>query len=221
MVGDVSGNGVRIDSASPLMQRLGQLIAERRIMCAVETGTFIGNGSTPIIADYLRRNGKSILCTIESNPIHYKLARTNLRTIPNIRCFYGLSFPRHKIPSTDATTEWLGFLRETYGTLEGANVDDAENFAENAFLDGQDDWIGFIVKYLRPELFFLDSAGHVGFVEFEHLLSVLDYPCLIGLDDVDHAKHVHTVTEAMKDDRFTMLFRTEDRWGGAVLEFKP
>jgi hypothetical protein len=79
--------------------------------------------------------------------------------------------------------------------------------------------------YLRTETRFdmilLDSAGHLGYLEFKCVLENLKYPCFIALDDTLHLKHWKTMQTIKADPRFVVLYESAERYGSAVARFTP
>jgi hypothetical protein len=72
---------------------------------------------------------------------------------------------------------------------------------------------------MRPDLIILDSAGHMGFIEFMYLMKRIpqDHECLLALDDIDHVKHFDTMEMIRKNSgRFEILWQValHDPQGG-------
>jgi len=57
----------------------------------------------------------------------------------------------------------------------------------------------------KPDLVMLDSAGHMGFIEFKYVLSLLKGSCVFILDDVNHVKHYDSLRLMKNDSRFNVL----------------
>src|SRR5690242_7832612 len=75
-----------------LRQHLVELIARYRLDVAIETGTFLGLGSTRFIADaFLQVAPPKRLVTVEVNFANWCRAKANLRAYPFIDCRWGLS----------------------------------------------------------------------------------------------------------------------------------
>jgi predicted O-methyltransferase YrrM len=75
-----------------LREHLVGLIAHHRIDVAIETGTFIGLGSTRLVAEaFLRVAPPKRFATVEVNFANWCRAKANLRPYPFVDCRWGLS----------------------------------------------------------------------------------------------------------------------------------
>jgi hypothetical protein len=72
-----------------------------------------------------------------------------------------------------------------------------------------------------PDFVMLDSAGHLGWIEFQYLMLFLKLPCVLALDDTKHLKHYRTLAFIEKDSRFKVVARGSERFGWVVAEFQP
>ena len=69
-------------------------------------------------------------------------------------------------------------------------------------------------------LIILDSGGHMGFVEFEYVLSLLKGSCIFVLDDVYHVKHYKSLKMIQSDPRFNILTLSKEKFGFCIAEVK-
>ena len=162
-----------------------RLVNEYNINEVVETGTFLGTGSTKVFAG----EGLNVF-TIECNPNHLTQAVQNLEGFNNVCFIHGLSLQREKLIKDlmsmdfpdggiyDSTRPKVFYTQEV---LQPVLVEDALSlFANND----------------KRQLVFLDSAGGVGYLEFIEFMS---WPLNIRrnkvllLDDVTHVKHEKSV----------------------------
>jgi glycosyltransferase involved in cell wall biosynthesis/ADP-heptose:LPS heptosyltransferase len=222
--------GAAVDPESSFAAELARLIAVHRPKHLIETGTYHGTGTTAVIARALRDGGlrDSRLVSIEVDPANTRLADKNLRDAGlrewcDLRV--GLSVPRDRLPTVDQ------IARETVSAQPPADVfvDHEEKdrvklyLAETDFPDAAEDLLGQALAGCdhRPDLVLLDSGGHMGFVEFQHLLSKLQGPCLVALDDVFHVKHHRSLQAMQSDRRFDVLKLGHEKFGFVIARFNP
>lgn len=153
----------------------------------IETGTFLGQGSTKIFAE----TGKPII-TIESCYDHYAIAKDNLKNYDNVTQLFASSLDRSKM------LEYIE--KKSYeGIFEGGEK--PNEFYKNE-VNGWNNDPPIIEDILFPlinnekkQIVFLDSAGGVGYLEFLEFLKIgnnITKKILI-LDDVRHVKHQDSV----------------------------
>ena len=180
-----------------------RLVNEYNINEVVETGTFLGTGSTKVFAG----EGLNVF-TIECNPNHLTQAVQNLEGFNNVCFIHGLSLQREKLIKDlmsmdfpdggiyDSTRPKVFYAQEV---LHPVLVEDALSlFANND----------------KRQLVFLDSAGGVGYLEFIEFMS---WPLNIRrnkvllLDDVTHVKHGKSV-QSLKDWGFDVNVSQDGRF---------
>jgi predicted O-methyltransferase YrrM len=180
-----------------------RLVNEYNINEVVETGTFLGTGSTKVFAG----EGLNVF-TIECNPNHLTQAVQNLEGFNNVCFIHGLSLQREKLIKDlmsmdfpdggiyDSTRPKVFYAQEV---LQPVLVEDALSlFANND----------------KRQLVFLDSAGGVGYLEFIEFMS---WPLNIRrnkvllLDDVTHVKHEKSV-QSLKDWGFDVNVSQDGRF---------
>lgn len=206
---------------------LFQQIRPRRI---IETGTYLGIGSTRVIAEAMLQFGApdAVFVSIEINPSHYAQARRNLGQLgllQHVGLELGVSVPRDLLPTMDEIRERTASSQHRPDIyIDHAEAVRAERyFAETNFAEGPDDLLGTTIATFdgRPDFVLLDSGGHMGLVEFNHLVASLRHPCYIGLDDVRHIKH-HKSLEFMRGDaRFDILHESAEKFGFCIARFDP
>jgi hypothetical protein len=204
-----------------LREALVDLIARRRIDVAIETGTFLGLGSSRFVADSLRQGGSpKRFVTIEVNFANWCRAKANLRPYPFVDCRWGcsvsieraiaflqqdemlLNHERYDIYIDNITNPIAAYTRELRGQAEelerqplpagGANI---QFNGKDYLFDGEDLLTRLLQVHAdhRP-LIILDSAGGVGFFEFQtvlHHMSGRRFSLL--LDDTHHIKHYRSL----------------------------
>ena len=76
---------------------IADFIAEKEITSVLETGTYMGTGSTMAIIEGLTRHGKKFrFDSIEVNPVHHRMAKRNVPRLRGVNLHLGLSLPRSR-----------------------------------------------------------------------------------------------------------------------------
>ena len=205
----------------------------------IETGTYLGLGSTRVLADFFAQSRipKRFL-TFEVNWTHFRHAKVNLRPFGFVDCRWGSS-----VSQTDAVrfieSDEAIVHHQRHSDIWIDDVDDPVAFYSNEIMGsmlyqrrkmaghslvkrlaraygiGDVDflWDGdqllaqacAIHKSHKP-LIVLDSAGGVGFLEFQTVLSVMqDAEYLLLLDDVHHLKHFRSLRYIQSSAEFKLL----------------
>ena len=215
-----------IDKDSGFAAAIRAAVLERKPGRIIETGAFYGDGSTRIIADALRDAGVDgyEFYTIEVDPVRAAGARKNL-TDTRVVVLNGLSVRRDMLPAPQ------DIERECAAAAAlGMTVDYSEGerrkryYDETDFKDTPDEVLAEALDRFqgRPDFVLLDSAGHMGVIEFHYLLERLTGPCVIALDDTKHVKHYKSRRHIQADSRFTVLREdVDDRFGFCIASFTP
>lgn len=200
---------------------LDALILEIHPKKIIETGTFLGQGSTLILAEALDRESENYeMYTIEVNSEYAAEARENLKSFLNVHVLEGLSIPRSMLLDELETESFLSsFQGGIYIDFFGPKR--ASQYVEECAFDGSDDLLGLSLKTFGfcPDLVLLDSAGHLGFVEFNYVLSLLKGSCYFILDDVFHVKHHLSLNLMSNDKRFEIKKISNERFGFCIAKF--
>jgi hypothetical protein len=193
-----------------------------------ETGTFLGLGSTTIIASTLRDLGyEAEFYSIEVNPEYYAQARQHLKGSGLRRYVHllnGLSVPRALLPGKEAIRQLLAECPDDIFDDLQKSCGGEGYIKEVDFPEVPDDLLHQVMSGFdfRPDFVLLDSAGHLGFIEFLYLLPMMAGPCLLALDDAgQHVKHRRTLKYIRRDERFRPLFQTSERYGFVIVRFEP
>ena len=166
----------------------------------VESGTFLGTGSTRIIIRAFAGKLPPKFYSIEVSDQLRRRAMENLSDTPVVECLWGLSIGKEHArefllndpllkeldPNLDIYVDFLpdpvgGYLKELDGSM-GGEIQGAcpERLLEQLLEKHRQD---------RP-LICLDSAGGIGWLEFQEVLRLqAEYPFLLFLDDINHVKH--------------------------------
>ena len=220
----------QIDSESEFARAIRRVFKDHRPRRIVETGTYLGEGTTRVIASSLREESMADACfhSIEINPKHLARARENLSRQgleSRVNLHLGLSVPRRLLPSMAEIEQ---------RTVRGIEEDDlfvdhreleraALYYKETDYGTAAEDLLGKVIRGFNgcPDFVLLDSGGHLGNVEFNYLLQQLDGPCWIALDDVNHIKHRRSLRQMQSDARFEILVTSDEKFGFCLARFTP
>ena len=163
----------------------------------IETGTYEGRGSTRLVAEAFGNRPPRVFYTMEVSKVYYQRAVANLAELPYVRVLWGLSVGRAEAEQFLAKDEELNederafYRREVRGLFGGASgsEDAPERLLERVLRDHRDEC----------PMIVLDSAGGIGWLEFQEVLRIQDgRPFVLVLDDIDSVKHARTV-EALRE----------------------
>jgi len=213
-----------VDAATQFETELRTLFGKFRPSRIIETGTYLGQGTSSIIWRALRDLGiNADFTTIEVNPEHHRLATAYFRAQGmNIRAELGVTVPRDMLPNKTEIADKFITNREYSGIYydhdESVRAD--RYFSETNF-DVADDLLFTAMRRVafKPDFVLLDSAGHMGFIEFQCLMSLIQGDCLLMLDDVCHCKHFKTLQVIKQDPRFEILVESREKFGFCIARY--
>lgn len=180
-----------------------RLVKQYDIKEVVETGTYLGTGSTAVFA----AEGLDVF-TVECNVNHLMTAAENLQGMSNVCFIHGLSLKRERIISGlmsmdfpadgiyDSPNPKVFYVQETNHPV----------IVEEA--------LPLLAKNEVRQLVFLDSAGGLGYLEF---LEFMSWPRSVRknkvllMDDVTHVKHARSV-QSLKDWGFEVELSQDGRF---------
>lgn len=168
---------------------VNSLVTNNPIEEIIETGTYQGTGSTKIFAE----TGLTVK-TMECDIRNATIAISNLEKYPNVYVYHALSLPKKDLINFIASQDY--------------------DIPENIMIDSDNPISFYInevnmpvdVENLLPDLInnevkqliFLDSAGGVGFAEYQYVMSlpkrILKNKILM-MDDIEHIKHYKSVAD--------------------------
>jgi hypothetical protein len=217
-----TGAGMSIEGKE-FSESITSLVKEKSIKKVIETGTYIGTGSTMILAKALAGVEGAQIYTIEVNPEYHRLAKDNLANYPHVNLLQGLSLPRRLLLTREQTGYWIDHLKDKDIYVDHKDEDRIDLYVRECDYSGPVDLLGRCIKVCRgkPDLLLLDSAGHLGFVEFLYVLDLLKYPCYMIFDDVFHVKHFPSLQYMKEDSRFEILKVSEEKFGFCISFFTP
>lgn len=197
------------------------LVSKFQITKVIETGTLFGLGTTAAVLEGFALHGINpvMFVSIEKDDFNYTVAVKNNIGKP-VKILKGLSIPKHLLP----TLEEIHF-KDYPDTAIVDHMDDvrAKRYFDETNGAKVDDLLSTAVAMCEytPELIILDSAGHIGTIEFDYLLPKITEGCYIALDDTNHVKHIKTVERILGDARFTEMFSTDQKFGSRIFQYKP
>jgi len=219
-----------VHTDSVFARTIRELFVRTRPKKILETGTFMGTGTTAVIAAALRDFAldDSVFYSIEVNPGLHGLAGRNLEKeglLAYVTLLNGLSVPRGLLPTREEIEKRTVKEPETISLY----VDHAENervenyFRETDFPDVADDLLGKVlgVFAFEPDFVLLDSGGHMGNVEFNYVIGRLKGPCFVMLDDIHHVKHHRSFQQLSADPRFEVIKAMKEKAGFCLAKFTP
>jgi len=188
------------------------LIRTKKLQRIVETGSYLGEGTTQAIADALV--GDEQVWSIEVNPRHYEIARKRHRNTP-INFLLGLSIGRSDIPTS-----------VTFDVPDHIVIDHLDHNRELLYkqeinFKGADGLLHYVLAKLdfKPDLVILDSAGHMGLQEFKYLMDRVEPGFYLALDDTNHVKHYQTC-ESLKTVDCDLIWSTDQGFGSRIYYIK-
>jgi len=194
----------------------------------VETGTFLGLGSTRIIAEAIRDYSiNAQFYSIECNPSFFNGATNNLKSLGLsifVELINGLSVPHSRLLPREEIVEWLSKQpADLFDDLQRERK--AVNYVEETSFNVPDDQLRVVLEKFnfRPDFVLLDSAGYLGNVEFNYLLSLLKGPTFIVLDDaMHHVKHFENWQFMLNNPKqFKQMFTVDERYGVVGFHYNP
>lgn len=202
---------------------------------AIESGTHVGLGSTTLLAELMAAlPGRPVgrVYTLEVNFKFWQEAARNLRQFRHVCCLWGLSVglreAKHFIEQDpvlqchesepdiyiDEIQNPTGFyLAEVEGKLTDPASVPGDFIRKRYYRERLLPRLLRHNRHRRP-LVLLDSAGGLGYLEFQTVRDQLRaVPHLLILDDIDHLKHFRSRRELHADPGYLVLGESvEDGW---------
>ncbi len=186
---DIKGYGM--SAANDLINNIRTLVGQEVITKVIETGTYMGLGTTKAVLKGMREHEMEFeFYSIEVNPQYAKMAMKNNVGVKGLHILNGLSVPKSQLP-TDATFNVPNHVIVDYKPHERF-----KNYMAEVSHNVPDCLLKVAIEKLDgiPELVILDSAGHMGLIEFKYLMSLVPHhEFYLLLDDIGHVKHYETL----------------------------
>jgi hypothetical protein len=172
----------------------------------------MGEGTTKAIADAML--GDEMVYSIEVNPRYYEIARKKHKNT-SINFLLGLSVSRPLLP-TDFTWDVPPNI-----VIDHLDHNREILYKQEVSFNVPDNMLDFALSKMdyKPDLVILDSAGHMGLVEFKELMKLAQAPFFLALDDTNHIKHYQSV-ELLKAMDVDLVFETEEGFGSRIYYIK-
>ena len=224
-------HGISVARSPRLVEALRQAAAQLSPRAVLETGTYLGQGTTRLLLEALADRPPQVFFTIEVSPAFYAEAVLNLLHAPFVHCIWGLTvgqveaeqfirnddllrdFEKYPDLYIDADQPVDAYLREVRGA--GGTEQPLEIIP--------DMWLERLLPRIRDQrpLIALDSAGGIGWFEFQELLRLMQMaPFGLFLDDINHVKHYRSFKAVQADARFRLVDHDYEQ-GWAVALFTP
>lgn len=210
---DIVKNGITTGEA--FNQALTNIIAHQGITQVIETGTYLGTGTTQAILKGLKQHGKKFtFFSLEVNPTHYRQAVMNIGVVDGLYLLNKLSVPKEQLPKEVTFIDYPDHVI----------VDHQEKVREKLYLaevnynvpdKGLQECLSAFGE-LDTALIVLDSAGIVGMQEFDEVLNHAKGTFFLALDDTNHVKHYKTVERIRQDSRFEVVWETNEKFGSLI-----
>lgn len=202
----------------------------------VETGTYMGTGSTRMIAEAFAPDAPEKFHTIEISRRCYDIARRNLAHLAFVEVLWGLSVERGRAEDflrgdsflleaerlgieVERPEDPVGFYLGEIST-DRVSAWDSECYREPV---APDNLLGKLLpqyKHRRPFIA-LDSAGGLGWLEFQEVLRMQEgLPFVLFLDDVNHVKHYRSLKYVESSPEFRMI-DCDVSHGWALASYEP
>lgn len=202
-------------------EALTDLVATHKMTRIIETGTYHGTGTTKAILDgiALHTERPVSFVSIEVNPINYAQAVRNTKGQP-VTILNGLSIPKSLKPKKE------DIVFEDYP--EDTIVDHQPQVRVDRYYEEIDFNVpdcqldqALLLTSFYPNLVVLDSAGHIGTIEFDYLMGKVKGEFYLALDDTRHVKHSKTVAKIDKaKNQFELVFSTDEKFGSRIYRVK-
>ena len=213
--------GMSVDGQE-FKNEISKIIQERKPKKLLETGTYLGTGTTLTIAKELEKlNQDYQFFTIESNPDFSRIASNNLKQFQKISICNGYSIPKDLLPSSKDLKKLLNELKDEDIYVDFQDHEREECYMREVNHNVPDDFLKICLRFMgyTCDLIMLDSSGHIGFIEFEYVLSLLKGSCIFVLDDVYHIKHHKSLKLMKEDNRFNILSLSKEKFGFCIAEY--
>lgn len=227
-------SSAQMTNLDKLKSSLSKEILDSNINCVIESGTFLGLGSTTFLANvFLELKKTPDFTTIEANWLNWTKAKKNLSNLTFVKPLWGL---------TVSLSDAIHFISNDPVLLNHSNYPDI-------YIDGEDNPIDFYLKEIKGGfgysrfqflnwfysrkaekdrtihfsgenllskllnanqdkniLVLLDSCGGIGYLEFQKLLDTMkDRRFHLILDDVHHLKHFRSYQYVKDSSEFQII----------------
>lgn len=181
---------------------------EDNIDVIIESGTYTGLGSTKMLADIFIKD----IITIETNENFYLMAKENLKPYTYVECINGLSLNYNECINFILNDDYIK-NHQNYDNIYIDNIDDPMESYRNEIIPSTNENVlinKIIENYDKKLLIVLDSAGGIGYLEFQKVIETMkDKSFYLLLDDINHIKHYRSYQDILKNKDFNILISDE------------
>jgi hypothetical protein len=200
-----------------LKVRIKDLIIEETITQVIETGTYKGTGTTRAVLDGMMAHGFEYeFISIEVNPQYASEATINNIHAKGLTILNGLSVGRPDLP-TDTTFNVPDHIIVDHDPAMRSKL-----YKKEVQFNVPDRMLAYAIQKMggKPEMVILDSAGHMGFIEFKYLMDrVGDHSFYLVLDDIGHVKHYNSYQYVLSHpEQFEVLWESESVHKSAIIK---
>lgn len=210
---DLVKNGMT--SGDKFNRRLTTFVKDMGFKKIIETGTYHGTGTTKAILNGL--SGKYEFYSIEVNPEHYKIAQENLQSFirGGLRLLHGLSVGRPDLP-VSITADLPDFV-----VIDHQPKNRMQKYLKEVSYACQDHMLDYALDKFdyKPDFVLLDSAGHMGYIEFLYLMRRVRGSFYLALDDTRHHKHFESMQYIRQHKEFEIIWEDQDKFGSAIMKY--
>lgn len=202
---------------------LEQVVSQYSIHSIIETGTYLGMGSTRTLVELLNAKGVQYnLFTIEANPEFVEIAKKNLINFRNVNVINGYSIPKELIPTRAKTAQMLNELKHEDIFVDFKEYERLDWYEQDNKYNVPDDMLRVVLRFFgwRADLILLDSSGSMGWIEFSYILSMVQGPCVFVLDDTNHVKHFKSLRFIKESPDFKIIVESLEKFGFCIAEYK-
>jgi hypothetical protein len=175
----------------------------------IETGSYKGEGTTAAIRRAM--SGDEQVYSIEVNPTYHHEAEV-ANGGSGIHFLLGLSIGNAQIPvdTTFNVPDWV--------VVDHQPEYRSQLYNREVMHKVPDHMLDYALAQMdhRPDLVILDSAGHMGYIEFRYLMERVHGDFFLALDDTNHVKHYETCQVIKDDPRFSLVFNTIEKFGSRI-----
>lgn len=208
--------GYTMTCSTELEHNITSLIANETITKVIETGTYLGMGTTKAVLKGFKIHGfDANLISIEVNPEFHAQAMYNNRGEMGLDLLNGLSIPRSMRPTS------ITFDVPDNIIVDYTDKDRVKKYSDEIDFEVEDCLLERAVNAFdgKPELVILDSAGHIGLIEFKYLMSLVgDEPFWLILDDTGHVKHYNTLQLIKSMPEHTIIWESDELHKAAIIK---
>ena len=189
---------------------LSSIIQLRGLYRVIETGTFHGRGTTRAIITGLTKLFHPFeFYSIEVNSEHHRIATKNIGHMNGVHLLNGLSVAKSDLPIS-ATFEVPDYIVVDHMDEHRNNL-----YTQEVSYPVPDNMLDVALSKFdyKPDMVLLDSAGHMGLIEFHYLMKRVKGEFILALDDTDHVKHYDTMLFINEHpEKFTVIKRVQSEF---------